>query len=96
MVRLARGLLRGGDSHGGGIAADSPLYSRESAPLEPGQVVPAIVIPGTGWGPIMQSNFFMRTSSHPPRADNAVSKINVDYKRSHSSVPAGFIIGINF
>src|SRR5215470_4388978 len=29
-------------------------------------------------------------------ADYAVSKINVDYKRSHSSVQADFIIGINF
>jgi hypothetical protein len=32
----------------------------------------------------------------PAKADNAVSKINVDYKRSHSSIQAGFIIGINF
>src|SRR6266487_4838063 len=28
--------------------------------------------------------------------DNAVSKLHVDDKRSHSSVQAGFIIGINF
>jgi hypothetical protein len=33
---------------------------------------------------------------HPPRADDGVSKLNVDYKRSHSNVKAGFIIGINF
>jgi hypothetical protein len=29
----------------------------------------------------------------PARADNAVSKLNVDYQRSYSSVLAGLIIG---
>ena len=29
-------------------------------------------------------------------ADNALSKLHVDYRRSQSSVQAGFIIGIHF
>jgi hypothetical protein len=36
------------------------------------------------------------TSENAQRADYAVSKLNVDYKRSHISVQAGFITGSNF
>jgi hypothetical protein len=39
---------------------------------------------------------FNDQTGHSVGADYAVSKIYVDYKRSHSSVQAGFIIGINF
>ncbi len=44
-----------------------------------------------GW---VTDTFEVCVQGIPP--DNAVSKINVDYRKSHSSAQAGFIIRINF
>ncbi len=39
---------------------------------------------------------YVRVDESATMADYAVSKLNVDDKKSHMSVQAGFIIGINF
>jgi hypothetical protein len=45
---------------------------------------------------IMHCNSVLRTSEHPERADNAVSKINTDYETGLCAAMASSIIQFNF
>jgi hypothetical protein len=44
----------------------------------------------------MQINKIIQIPEQPPRADNAVSKINTDYETSQCAAMASSIIQLNF